>query len=193
MTAAWPGEPAVVLIDGRAGSGKTTLGARLAAALGADTLHLDDLYPGWAGLARGSRAVVEALRTGHYRAYDWERGAFGVERLIDPDRALVIEGCGAVTARNLAAARQFAARRFAAPRSVAVSAPAAPSSGVPAADGAVWSIWVDCPDALRRERAHERDGDLFAPHWSDWAQQERAHFAAERPIALVDEILHSRV
>ncbi|GAA3339643.1 hypothetical protein GCM10017714_16110 [Curtobacterium pusillum] len=36
----------VVLIDGRSGTGKTTLGNALAARLGAQIVHLDDVYRG---------------------------------------------------------------------------------------------------------------------------------------------------
>ena len=50
----------VVLVDGRSGAGKSTLAARLVAAWpGPVTLvSLDDLFPGWDGLAAGSDAVA---------------------------------------------------------------------------------------------------------------------------------------
>jgi len=169
--------PSVVLIDGRSGSGKTTLAGRLAADLGASRLHLENLYPGWDGLAEGSRSVAVALDTGEYRQFDWHAGAFTEIVRLDPSRPLVIEGCGAVTVANLAAARRFAG-----------SGCGAASLGSDA--HLVRSIWLECPEALRRERAIGRDGELYAPHWERWARQERAHFAAARPIALVDEIIH---
>lgn len=173
------GRPAVVLIDGRSGSGKTSLGAGLAASLGAAALHLDDLYPGWEGLCAGSRAVAQALDALSYRRYDWADAAFAERVAIDPARPLVIEGCGAVTARNLAAAERFArlssTERF------------ARSSG----DAAVWSVWLECPAPVRRERAIGRDGSVFAGQWERWAVQEDAQIAAERPLALVNEILHT--
>ncbi|MGO1280054.1 MAG: AAA family ATPase, partial [Cellulosimicrobium funkei] len=40
----------LVVVDGPAGSGKTTLAAQLEAALPAQVLHMDDLYEGWRGL-----------------------------------------------------------------------------------------------------------------------------------------------
>ena len=57
----WGEDVAVVLIDGRSGSGKTSLAADVAESLGAAVLHLEDLYPGWDGLGAGSRAVASAL------------------------------------------------------------------------------------------------------------------------------------
>ena len=157
------------MIDGRSGSGKTTFAARVAAGLGADQLHLEDLYPGWDGLAAGSRSVAEALRLGGYRRYDWLAGAFAERRTLDTTRPLVIEGCGAVTGRNLRAARDGAG-----------------------ADALVWSIWMESPEPLRRARALGRDGEVFAPHWERWAAQETEHLLREHPLALVDEVRHNR-
>lgn len=169
-------EARVVLIDGRSGSGKTTLAQRIAEALGAQTLHLEDLYPGWGGLAAGSAAVASVLEAGEYRAYDWYAGRFGDAPIaLDPQRPLVIEGCGAVTTENLRAAEDFA------------------GSCARPGDRPVWSIWIECPLDVRRERALARDGAVFAPHWEAWAAQESAHFAARRPLALVNEVVHGDV
>lgn len=168
--------PAALLIDGRSGSGKTTLAAAIAVELGGDVLHLDELYPGWDGLAAGSLAVAEALAAGGYRSYDWARERFEGWTAIDPLRPLVVEGCGALTAANLAAARDHA-------RGL--------SSVGDAARRAVWGVWLDCPTALRRERALRRDGETFAPYWEQWALQEEAHYAAAHPISLADEVVRS--
>ncbi|CAG7599826.1 hypothetical protein LEUCIP111803_00331 [Leucobacter soli] len=171
------GEPGVVLIDGRSGSGKTTFAAQLAEESGAQILHLEDLYPGWDGLAAGSRAVADVLRAGEYRGYDWLAGDFGDGWVaLDPARPLVIEGCGAVTARNLRAVRDFIASA---------------GSTVARTPAPVRSLWLECPAPLRRQRALARDGEIFAPHWDSWAAQEETQIAAERPIALVDEIVHT--
>lgn len=167
-----PGGPRIVVIDGRSGSGKTSLAAEVAAELGAEQLHLEDLYPGWDGLAAGASGVAEALRRGEYRRYDWHAGAFAESRRIDPGRPLVIEGCGAVTASNLRAARRFAGR-----------------------GARLWSVWLECPVDVRRTRALGREseggGAAFAPHWDAWAAAEDAHFRAELPFALANEIRHT--
>lgn len=168
------GPPAVLLLDGRSGSGKTVLAGLVAEALRAQQLHLDDLYPGWDGLAAGSRVVSGVLRLGGYRRYDWHAGAPAEQVALDPRRPVVVEGCGAVTARNLSSARAFAR-----------------SSGIASRrDPSVWSVWLECPAELRRERALARDGDTLAPHWDDWARQEEEQLAAEHPLSLAAEVLH---
>ena len=162
----------VLVVDGRSGSGKTSLAARLAGRSGGDAsvLHVEDLYPGWDGLADGSRAVARALAEGGYRRYDWALGRFA-EWVPLPRRVpLVIEGCGALTAANLAAARAWAGR--------------AAGGG-----GRVRGVWIACPEPVRRARALARDGETFRPHWDRWAAQEDAHFAEHRPWELADDVL----
>jgi hypothetical protein len=165
----------VLLIDGRSGSGKTSLAARIVRefrATGVDPqlLRVEDLYPGWDGLAEGSLAVADVLDRGRYRRYDWYADAFAEAHRIEPRAPLVIEGCGAITIDNLAAARRWASRA--------------------AGEGAlVRSLWLDCPDELRRSRALARGGESYAPHWDRWAAQEDALYAAHEPWRLADEVL----
>ncbi len=168
------GGPRVVLIDGRSGSGKTSLAARIAERLGtpanpAQVLHLDSLYPGWDGLSAGARSVSAVLQDGSYRRYDWGRGEFEDSRiLLDQGRPLVIEGCGALTTENLRAARAWSGNT-----------------------GSVRSIWIECPEELRKRRALGRDGATFAPHWDRWASQEDLHFAEHEPWRIADEAISS--
>lgn len=162
----------VVLIDGRSGSGKTTFAAGLAQELGAagapaQILHLDSLYPGWDGLAQGSAAVVVALREGGFHPYDWHAGEFAASWIaLEPDRPLIIEGCGALTQANLVAVRGWASQ---------------------AASPEVRAIWLECDETLRRERALARDGESFAPYWERWAAQEAAHYSVHEPWLLASE------
>lgn len=150
---------AVVLIDGGAGSGKTTLGIQLRDSWRGPVhlVSLDDVYPGWSGLADGSRAVhttiLRGLRPG-YRRWDWALGARAEWVPLDPDRALIIEGCGALT-----------------PHSSAL---------------ATLRIWCHLDADTRRDRAIARDGDTLARHWDDWAAQEAEHWRRHRPWELAD-------
>lgn len=94
-----------VVIDGRSGAGKTTLARRVAELAGARLVSLDEFYEGWAGLS-GATAVTARLVAAHadgsvgtYHRWDWERDEFSArEATVDPSVALVIEGCGALSA-----------------------------------------------------------------------------------------------
>jgi uridine kinase len=156
------GATRLVCIDGPSGSGKTTLAGRLAAALGdPPVLHMDDLYPGWDGLAASIPLlydqVVEALAAGRaarYRRYDWHREEFAEERDLGTPDVLLVEGAGC-------GARVIAER-------------------------AVLLVWIEAPPEERFRRGIARDGETYRPHWERWAGQEAAHFAAEATAGRAD-------
>ncbi|MFM6967889.1 MAG: AAA family ATPase [Microbacteriaceae bacterium] len=147
----------VILIDGRSGVGKTTLSLLMADALGATVVHLDDVYPGWGGLADGRDAVIDGVlrnivdgRAGRVRRWDWEHSTAGIDVIVPPAGVLIVEGCGISTPKSRAMADTV--------------------------------IWVDCPDATRRERLNDRDGDLFDDHRDIWDAQVERHIADNDPI-----------
>ncbi|HEY3338407.1 MAG TPA: AAA family ATPase [Propionicimonas sp.] len=148
----------VVLIDGGAGAGKTTLARQLADHWPTpgvvQVVGLDELYPGWGGLAAGARAVPDLIRGTGFRTWDWHRGAPGDWRRLNPAQPLVVEGCGAITAASRALA------------------------GL--------AIWLEVDEAARRHRALARDGAEFASHWDDWAAQEAVHWLSDKPWELAD-------
>ncbi len=142
--------PRLVLLDGRSGSGKTDLAAALAARLGAAVVHMDDLYPGWDGLAAAvgllEREVLLPLRAGRSPApprWDWAAGRWGPRVPVPTAPVVVVEGVGA----GCTAVR---------PELL---------------------VWVEAAEGVRRRRALARDGDVFTPHWERWAEQEEALFA----------------
>lgn len=143
--------PVVVAVDGRSGSGKTDLAAALAGRTGAVVVHLDDLYPGWSGLAAGVdvlSGLLRTLRTGSVAVqpvWDWAAGAYTRTVALPTSGLLVVEGVGAGRAG---------------PVDLLVELVADP--------------------AVRRDRALARDGATFAPHWDAWAAQE-ADLFARRP------------
>jgi predicted kinase len=95
----------VVLVDGGSGAGKSTLASALAGRLGAQLVRLDELYPGWDGLEAGSRAVAEdVLGRNRWRRWDWTADAPAEVHELDPARALIIEGSGALSRANRALA-----------------------------------------------------------------------------------------
>jgi uridine kinase len=148
------GRTRLVCVDGPAGSGKTTLAGRLAAALDAPVVHMDDLYAGWTltgAFARLAAGVLRPLadgRPGAYHRYDWTAGRFCAEPTSVPaGDVLVVEGCGSC------------------PR---------------AADAwTVLRLWVEAPAEVRLARGLARDGRSMAAEWRRWQGTEAAAFAAE--------------
>lgn len=151
----------VVLVDGRSGTGKTTLGTAVAAELGAVVVHLDDLYPGWDGLRAAADAVVTDVlgAPSGYRRWDWSASEPADWVPVDPSVPLVVEGCGALSR---------------------ASAPLASLR-----------VWLEADDMVRRDRAIGRDGEVFALEWERWAAHERAFIAAEDPAALADVVVRT--
>ena len=145
----------VVAVDGRSGSGKTSLAAALRDRLRAPVVSLEDLYGGWDGLEHGSDLLVSAVleplaagRAARVPRYDWVAGQWAEPMVIEPPDVLIVEGVGA------------GARRAAVFESVLV--------------------WLEVPAPVRKKRALDRDGATFAPHWDRWAAQEDAMLARER-------------
>jgi predicted kinase len=91
------GDPPIVLIDGRSGSGKTELARGLAGVLGAQFLRLDDVYPGWDGLEDASGQLADILETGRWQRWDWESGRLAEWNTLDVNGSLIVEGSGALT------------------------------------------------------------------------------------------------
>ena len=101
ILAAVSGARPVVLIDGRSGSGKTGLATDLAAALGAELVRLDDVYPGWNGLEAASERVRPDILLGNrWQRWDWVTDAPAEWHELDPTRALVVEGSGSLSRAN---------------------------------------------------------------------------------------------
>lgn len=152
-----PRAPLIVALDGRSGAGKTRLAARVVAALlragrSCTVVHLDDLYPGWSGLAAAlpvlCRDVLGPLREGRpgrFTAWDWHADAPGAVVEVPVADVLLVEGVGAGAA--------------------------------PCRRAEDLVVWLDAPEDVRRQRALRRDGETFAPHWAAWAEQEEELFA----------------
>ena len=101
------GDRAVILIDGPSGAGKSTLADAVLAAwpgpVPPTLVRLDDVYPGWGGLDAAidqvGRLVLGARHSGRpaaWQRYDWAAEGPAEWHSVDPDRPLVIEGCGAL-------------------------------------------------------------------------------------------------
>jgi len=158
------GRTRVVAVDGRSGSGKTWLAARLREALGAPVVALEDLYGGWDGMERGVDLLVAAVlgplaggRAALVPRYDWVAGDWAEPVPLPPPDVLIVEGVGA------------GARRAASFESMVV--------------------WLEAPGPVRKKRALDRDGETFAPHWDMWAAQEDRMLARERTPERADVVI----
>lgn len=169
----------VVLIDGRAGSGKSLFASRLAESYFAENrqaariVRLDDLYPGWEGLLAGSvyarEQILEPISAGKkasWQIWDWDKSSRGASneagngfREFSGGTALILEGCGALSK---------------------ASAPLASLT-----------IWIAADDATRRQRFTERDGGRFDEHWGVWAAQEEEFYEAEKSQGLAELVIQN--
>ena len=154
------------LIEGPSGSGKTTLASQLQQHLSTHlgttvaVLHLDDLYPGWNGLAQGSALAAELIEQHaagqalSWQRYDWVAGMPGEWQELAPGHPLIVEGCGAL---NAVTARHSDIR-----------------------------IWLDAPAELRQQRAFSRGDENYEKYWTQWDEQYSEYVVAHRPRAFAN-------
>ena len=159
------GQTRVVAVDGPAGSGKTTLAAQLGESLdGALVLNTDQLYHGWDGLADGA------------------------QRLVDDVLRPLSEGLeAAVRPWNWLSSSEGERRSLPPCETLVVDGAGCGSRA--AAPFLSMIIWLDANAELRQRRALERDGEMFAPHWESWAEQERELFEREQTRERADLII----
>jgi hypothetical protein len=160
----------IIIIDGRAGSGKTTFANQLQNKLFLEgdsaprVIHMDDLYLGWDGLKDGvsylQRMVLNPLiakGSSSWQEYNWETNQRDAWREFSFGTPLIIEGCGSLNTYT--------------------------ASITPL------TVWFDVPEDTRKERSLERDGDKFLQYWDSWAAQELDFIALEKSPELASFIL----
>ena len=163
------GATRIVAVDGRAGSGKSSLARRLAERTGATVVHTDD-FAAWDDLAgwwpRFDADVLVPLLNGrdaHFQVRDWEGDEFG--RSLGPWKTapwtpvVVIEG--------VTAARREATGRLA------------------------YRAWVEAALDVRLGRGLGRDGEDHRELWLGWQRQEDEFFTVDQPDRRADLIVHT--
>ena len=157
------GHPAVLAIDGRCGSGKSSLAQLLHELFGCNVLHMDDFYLPFAerasnwtdqpagnmNLSRFRNEVLTPAAAGQpipYRAYSCRQGQYRDTALLSPTPLTVVEGS---------------------------------YSHHPAlADAYQCKVFLTCPDAVQARRLQAREGTHYTAFVDCWIPMEELYFHA---------------
>lgn len=158
----------IILIDGRAGSGKSTFAEGLQQQLFRDgesaprVIHMDNIFEGWDGLALGSEYMVRFIlqplakrETASWQDWSWVKNQRSSWREFSGGTPLIVEGCGSLTERSK--------------------------------DHADISIWLEASEKVRRERWIQRERHL--DKFDFWAAQELDFYAREKSQSLADMVI----
>jgi uridine kinase len=160
----------IILIDGRAGSGKSTFAETLQQQLFRDgesaprVIHMDNIFEGWDGLALGSdymvRFILQPLarrETASWQDWSWVKNQRSSWREFSGGTPLIVEGCGSLTERSK--------------------------------EHADISIWLEASEETRRERWIQRERHL--EKFDFWAAQELDFYAREKSQSLADLVIRT--
>ncbi|TXJ06880.1 MAG: dephospho-CoA kinase [Aeromicrobium sp.] len=159
------GSTTIIGIDGRSGTGKTTLGRQLAFALECPLVSLESVYQGWEGLDAGIDQMADALAAlahgdaAFVTTWDWAAGKPGERLPLPTSHLLVLEGVGT-------GAHQI--RPFLS-----------------------YLIWLEAPAALRQTRALSRGGENYEQWWYIWAAQEDSYIERDTPAKHADLLIET--
>ncbi len=170
------GKLPIVLIDGRAASGKSQFAKDLSEAYfqvdkqAARVIHMDDLYPGWNGLAEGSVYLLTNIllplansRSANWQVWNWRKNHRGAEepgngrREFAGGTLLIVEGCGSISRLS--------------------------------STNSDFQIWIDADDAARKERFSKRDSGKFDEYFGIWSAQEDEYYEREKSKQLAELII----
>ena len=131
-------------------------------------IHMDDLYPGWEGLAQGAEylqrmVLTPLLKTGtaSWQEYNWELGKRDAWREFSGGTPLIIEGCGALNQYTSTICQV--------------------------------SIWLEASEAVRRERWNKREAERNKDYFEMWSAQELDFIAREKSPELAHYLLDTTV
>ena len=150
----------LIVIDGRAGAGKTTLAetffADLSVSKSIEVIHMDDLYGGWDNaLGEHLSKRLEIIINSHQQKvafeieiFNWETMSFDSRKLINPVDILILEGVGA---------GQKVVR-----------------------DAGATLYWLDIDAEIGIQRVLKRDGNQIAARMRQWQITQEIHFLQDK-------------
>lgn len=153
----------LTLIDGRSGAGKSVFAANLARQQDAVLVSIDDVYPGWDGLDAGSWHIHQHL------VMPFVTGRAGRVRpwlWEQGERGAWVE----ISPERPLIVEGCGAIRRESPRE------------------STTRIWIETDAEIRRTRALERDGAMYAPHWTRWALQEERFLEHHRSMDIATHV-----
>jgi uridine kinase len=161
----------LLAIDGPAGSGKTTLAAKLEREYQLTTtvqvIHMDDLYNGWENalseeLAEKLSHIVQSHNSGkdfHLAKFNWASMKFDEGELMLATEVLILEGVGAA---------QKVVR-----------------------DAGAMTYWIETPAEIGLQRVLDRDGHHLRDLMLKWQTHQDAHFQIDKTAKNCDVKLTS--
>lgn len=150
----------LLAIDGPAGSGKTTLAAKLEyehqLTSTVQVIHMDDLYDGWENalsedLTLKLSEIIKAHKAGenfNINRFNWNTMKFGEAELIHSTEVLILEGVGA---------GQKIVR-----------------------DAGATTYWIEVAPEIGLQRVLDRDGHHLRELMLKWQKNQDAHFNADQ-------------
>ena len=161
----------LLAIDGPAGSGKTTLAAKLQSEYQltstVQVIHMDDLYNGWENalseeLTLKLSSIVHAHKAGEnfsLAKFNWFTMKFDEAELINATEVLILEGVGAA---------QKIVR-----------------------DAGAKTYWIETPTEIGLQRVLNRDGHHLRDLMLKWQTHQDAHFQIDKTAENCDVKLTS--
>lgn len=161
-------DSALILIDGPAGSGKTTLAKQIADRYSANLLHMDDFYLGWNEpldsnlydrVQQALNHLANPVQNPSFQVFNWVERTFQPRTQPSLGKVTVVEGVG----------------------SFGLSQPTTSSL----------KIWISAESQTCYDRVLDRDGLDFAELIRQWQVHEKDYFERTNAAAKADLLLQT--